>query len=256
MDTDRPDRRHIGQIGSRIPGDVLDAMREEFDAGHRTRDELWAEVRNIRITVAGETRTVPEWVSRKTANRLVDKWNAAFESAPVSVAELAPTTARLLLDVLADVAVVTKGRVTTLTRAEAEWIGRVLIAAPSLMERPDQPVGPWEHDWRPYFDVARGLGWGVYVIAREYLLRTNDGRSTADLDLYLAFEPWRSPLHRQAYEAMAPAASQPFGFRRIGPKVTLTGDKDRDLAAMKQQRAEVERMLREEGSDANTQPGH
>ncbi len=231
-------------------------MRAAFDAGHRTRDELWAEVRNSRITVDGQTRTVSEWVSRKTANRLVDKWNATFESAPVSLADLSPAMARLLLDVLADVTVVTKGLVTTLTRAEAEWIGRVLIAAPSLMERPDQPRDPWEEDWRRYFNVARGLGWGVYAIAREYLLRTNDGRSTADLDLYLAFEPWRSPLHRLAYDSVAPAGTQPFGLRRGGPVVTLTGDKDRDLAAMKQQRAEGERLLREEGPDANTQPGH
>jgi hypothetical protein len=61
------------------------------------------------------------------------------------------------------------------TNAEAEWITFIRVIAPDL-----------NHS-------------AVYVLAREFLVRTEQGRSTDDLNGFLAFAPWRSPENAQHY---------------------------------------------------------
>lgn len=70
--------------------------------------------------------------------------------------------AELVLAVLADVEQVTEGRVSTLTKREADWCAAIALAAPDLS------------------------GWACYALARHYVSRELQGRDTRPLDRVVA----------------------------------------------------------------------
>jgi hypothetical protein len=85
-----------------------------------------------------------------------------------------------LLDVLRDLLVSTKGRTRTISSADSAWVKAVHAAAPDL-------------------DAAT-----TYFLARTYAAYRKSGKTTAELDLWLAFTPWRSKSDAQQYlEAVA-----------------------------------------------------
>lgn len=107
-------------------------------------------------------------------------------SAPWTLASPSPAAADQVLDVLAAVVEETNGRVSSVTQLEAEWISRLRAA------RPDLP------------------GWECWFLARLYIMRTGRHESTADLDMYLAFAPWRDDEHADRYvDAISAAGIAP-----------------------------------------------
>lgn len=97
-------------------------------------------------------------------------------SGPWSLADSEGIDAPAILEVLAEVISHTEGRVKSVTRNEAKWIVSISRAVPDL------PT------------------WGVFTLARAYLKREETKESTADLDTYLAFAPWRDREHEEAYK--------------------------------------------------------
>src|SRR5438270_280336 len=78
-----------------------------------------------------------------------------------------PQVAREVMDVLAVVCDRSGGRVTEITKDEGELLGRLVVLAPEL-----DRLSLWR-------------------LAREYLIRARDKQATKDLDLYVAFQPWK-----------------------------------------------------------------
>jgi hypothetical protein len=85
---------------------------------------------------------------------------------------------RFVLEVLADVVEWSDGRRTTLSEAEAAAIVGIRRVAPELPPRL------------------------TYRLARYYMGRSQAQQATSDLDLWLAFEPWRDDASRARYEVV------------------------------------------------------
>ena len=85
-----------------------------------------------------------------------------------------------VLRVLGQVCNKTEGRVAQLSVDEALWLRKLHAARPTLP------------------------AWETYLIASEYLRRAAREESTAALDLFLAYEPWRSAHQWRAYQDDAP----------------------------------------------------
>jgi hypothetical protein len=98
-----------------------------------------------------------------------------------------PSDAALILPVLAAVAEHSAGRTTTVTMREAEWIVRVLTAAPDV----------------PPFDA--------YQLARQYMRFQDRGVDTEPLDAVLALAPWRDDAER--YWRVVDASHGAVGWR-------------------------------------------
>jgi hypothetical protein len=103
-------------------------------------------------------RTVAKYFDRVTPSDLSEPWR---------LDEMSGGEIRLVLPVLATVLELTEGRTRHLTGAEARWIVRLREAAPDL------PL------------------WDAYRVARWYIARAADKSLTQDMDLLLAFAPWR-----------------------------------------------------------------
>jgi len=114
--------------------------------------------------------------SLRTIQRLVAKLTPTDPSSPWSLADAEGDDAELILPVLASVIEKTEGERQHLTRAEADWIERIRRAAPDLPPTVE-----------------------LFWLARDYILRTEREESTADIDAFLAFAPWRLGEPRQRY---------------------------------------------------------
>jgi hypothetical protein len=115
--------------------------------------------------------------SLRTVQRLV-AWHRGADdpSGPWKILEAPPAHVAAVLPILAEVIKRSEGRTTTVTQAEAGAIVRVQAVAPSL---------------DPHT---------VYFLAAIYVSRTAHAQSTADLDLYLGFQPWLSHERLVDYE--------------------------------------------------------
>lgn len=111
----------------------------------------------------------------RTIQTIVKECRPPDPSGSWSVAEAEEDEAPYILDVLADVADLTCGNKTSLTRAEVAWINRIHVCQTGL--------SPWD----------------VYLVARVYMLRESRKEMTEDLDIYLAFHPWASDKDYQRY---------------------------------------------------------
>lgn len=115
--------------------------------------------------------------SLRSVQRIVASMAAKEPSVPWRLADadaLEPEARRVVLDALAQLILRSKGRRTSLTVAEADWVARLHDVAPELG------------------------GWNLHVLAREYLARGKD--STADLDAVLAFRPWHDDASFDRYQ--------------------------------------------------------
>jgi len=80
--------------------------------------------------------------------------------------------AKLILEVISELVIQSKGKVCSLTKANAEWIVKIRKAVP---------------DMKLY---------STWPIARLYLLQESRGsKDFQALDNYLSFAPWRSQYH-------------------------------------------------------------
>ena len=86
-----------------------------------------------------------------------------------------PEDAALILQVLGEIIVLTKGRKRTFIKQEAEWVLRIRKMIPDA-------------------DSLK-----VWDIARSYLLHELRGQDSGPLDVYLSFTPWRSKEHYDRY---------------------------------------------------------
>ncbi len=113
---------------------------------------------------AGEITWVP---SLRTIQEVMRQHSPPDPSGPWSVADALDDDAALVLPVLAAIAERTSGRRSSFTRREAELIAKIRRAAPDL-------------------DLI-----AAFAYAREYMLCKERGVSTDDLDIGLAFSPWK-----------------------------------------------------------------
>lgn len=105
--------------------------------------------------------------SLRSIYRGMDDIRLIDNSDPWHLADAPPEEARLVLDVLADVIILTNGSKTSFTKTEASWVLRIRTVAP---------------------DIEPCKVWGL---ARQYMLLENKKPADmAALDHYLAFRPW------------------------------------------------------------------
>ncbi len=158
---------------SRQDVELLAAVELLMDEGH----EPAAIHRELeRMKAADELRAVVP--SLRTIERLVKTIRSQDKSAPWSLMSDDTGDSRLILDALAAIVRTTEGRVVSITRAEATALMKVNRSAPEL---------DLMSQWR---------------LARRYVARVASGIATADLDLLMAFAPWRTSWndwHAAAY---------------------------------------------------------
>jgi len=159
-----------------IDGDVMDRIRElalrAWSAAQITRglalDPRYADR-------APHLRTTERIVKEITPDDPSEPWRLADEDDAEG--------ARAVLDVLAEVVPLTEGRRTHVTVNEAKWVKKLSRVAREL-------------------DALQ-----LYATAREYISRQSRGDDTADLDVWLAFEPWRLSEYGRAQELHEAEAS-------------------------------------------------
>lgn len=105
--------------------------------------------------------------SKRTVERMVKFYRTAHSVEPWSVASSEAEDATLILEVLADVLLLTNGQKKSFSKEEAEWVLKVRKMVPDA----------------ELYDV--------WWIARSYYLSHVRGLDTNALDMYLAFKPWR-----------------------------------------------------------------
>jgi hypothetical protein len=119
--------------------------------------------------------------SLRTVQNIVADLKSPKKSDPWSLADAGTDEAALVMPVWREVVEYTQGKVSHLTKAEAEWIVKIRRVAPELW--PD------------------GLSfWHIYLLAREYVLLTDLKKPTTGPDAYLAFAPWESGKAPFVYE--------------------------------------------------------
>lgn len=103
-------------------------------------------------------------------------WSLAEHNPEHPEAEPSPAEVAAVMPVMAAVAEHAEGRVTGLTKRQAALVCRVRAAAPTLAP------------------------WFVYRVALAYQRREARKEPTEDLDLMLAWEPWRLPTRYRLFE--------------------------------------------------------
>jgi hypothetical protein len=152
----------------KIRGPYLDRLRELHRKGY-TAGQIYAE---LQIEFPGETtlRTVQREVKRLTPRDVTPAWNIT-DGTVDDAANVAET--------LADVLLFSEGRIPQLTQREADLAARIRRIAPDLS------------------------GVATFAMAREYMLRQDAGKDTADLDSQLVLS--RDPESaRRVHEANWP----------------------------------------------------
>jgi hypothetical protein len=119
----------------------------------------------------------PNWKlpSLRTIQRISKKAGPSNPSEPWRIEDSPAPEARLLLDFVAEVTTQTQGRVSRLSSREAPWIARLLQLGPPM-------------EWA-----------NTLMLARHYAELRESGRSTAELDAFLAFAPWRDEDHLRTF---------------------------------------------------------
>ncbi len=136
--------------------------------------ELRATVEAIARRDGWDSWQVP---SRRTIQRIFRRTKPSDSSGAWRIEDSPPDDARVLLDFLAELITSTEGRIAGITRREADWILRLRRLGP--------PVATAE----------------TLHLARHYATLRELGKSTADLDTFLAFAPWLSSENLEAYFA-------------------------------------------------------
>lgn len=120
-------------------------------------------------------RTVQDIIRQHTPRATSAAWVLADVDEPTDMTDTGPDEIPFVMDVLAAVIAITSGRQNTISLAEVKWVVKLHRAAPDLPR------------------------WGVYRLARRYLLCQERNEFTADLDAFLAFAPWRSQKRWELY---------------------------------------------------------
>jgi hypothetical protein len=129
-------------------------------------------MRGQQITKFPKIYTIRRIVSDMTIPDTSGTWSPANK-------DTAPEDLRTILDVLAWISLDTKGKKTTLTKAEVEWILRIAKAAPNAGSRV------------------------IWRVVQRYMLAEAKGESSEALDTYLAFKPWESENRFRNYNHLA-----------------------------------------------------
>jgi hypothetical protein len=119
----------------------------------------------------------PELPSLRTVQLMVKEREILDTSGTWSIKDNEPEDAKLILEILANVIILSHGKKRNFTNKEAEWVLKIrkIIPDVSLVQ--------------------------VWRIARKYLLYESQGiTSTEGWDAYLAFTPWRSGNHFSHYK--------------------------------------------------------
>lgn len=112
----------------------------------------------------------PDFPSERKVQRIVREFRPRDPSGPwrFNDSDTERSSTRFLLSVAAAVVEHTDARIRGITNAEAAWLEDIYAAAPEI------------HPW-----IA-------FEMAREYMRREAQGKTTEDLDDLLAFAPWRA----------------------------------------------------------------
>ena len=176
----------------RVDPKILDKIEEMGLAGYgasKIYDEL-QEDETIDIDKLPDLRTV----QRIIREDILPQTPSGTWTLNCSKGDDIPVILKTLVDVISN----TKGRITSLTRAEAEWIIFMSHAAPDLS---------------PYI-------W--YTLGKRYLKHQESGASTEALDQYLAFAPWRSKENNKKYEELIESGWIKPLIRTFPPEVKIT----------------------------------
>ena len=119
--------------------------------------EIHRELLSVGNAQVPHLRTIQRWVKEMARRN---------DSQPWSLSGSDILEAREVIPVLEVVIIRSRGEIRTVSQAEARWIGLIAASAPSLHK------------------------WSVWVLARLYEMRANQGTSFQDLDAFLAFTPW------------------------------------------------------------------
>lgn len=178
---------------SRIAGEVREAI-EEKAARRWTPAEIHRHLEEKFPTAkVPDLRTVQRIVADFQPTDKSGPWRLAYADAPAGAA-------RDILDVLAAAMYGSGGRVTQLTQRQAEWISRLRAVAPDLPP------------------------WATYRLTNMYMVREDQGQGTDDLDVFLAFTPWRSETQAQRYYEMVLERAE------LAPPVFLDAVVSRDFS--------------------------
>lgn len=170
----------------------------------------------------------------RTIQRMISEHDHADETGPWEIGPAADIDPGAALAVLGEVMALTEGRVSQLSKAEARWVSTLRMVWGDL---------PSYH---------------LYGLARLYIWRRHRKETTADLDAFLAFAPWREPqakrYMREVQEgrlpepplflwALVPGTAPRAGSFTPRPLLKLTGD---EAAKFEEQ---LERAQREEAEN-------
>lgn len=135
--------------------------------------------------------------SLRTVQTIVKQGRPRDTTGAWTLEDSAAGDAALVLETLAAVIEYSEGLTTAFTIKQAEWIVRIRRAAPDLHL------------------------WAAYHLAWSYQSRIEEKISTADLDAYLAFAPWRSDdalaRYKEAFRQGAFWYMYQFTDRGVGP---------------------------------------
>jgi len=130
-----------------------------------------------------ELSQMPQYATRLPTIRTIQRIVADVKdvSPEWSIATADPADLPLVVGVLPELVEQTGGRRLAFTTSEAAWVARVRRAAPDLAAK-----------------------WALWLAAYKYLTRDQKKEPTTDLDLLLAFAPWRDDASFQRFVAAIP----------------------------------------------------
>ncbi|MGE0541497.1 MAG: helix-turn-helix domain-containing protein [Dehalococcoidia bacterium] len=169
-----------------IDGDVQAAIEElAQDQPTWTATQIYRQLEQ-REELRGRLPTV------RTVQTIVKDVRPRDTSAAWSLAIAGPDEAAAVLPVLAAVVESTRGEVRTLTQREAGWIAKLRAVAADLPARE------------------------TYRLARLFIAREDRSEPSADLDLFIAFAPWRNRQASDRYDHLlfTMETLPPFGDTR------------------------------------------
>jgi len=130
---------------------------------------------NVYRELESDERFSDRLPSKRTVVRRAKEAQTADTSGAWSIETDETDNPGAVLDVLSAVISFTQGRIRSISTAEATWIVHIREV------RPDAPT------------------MDTYLLARFYLVREAKEAAYADLDMYLAFAPWRGEAHESRY---------------------------------------------------------
>ena len=137
---------------------------------------------------APEIRTIQNYLRLFAVGDKSEPWSMADE--------VNDEDARVVLDVLAVAVSLSRGKETSVTKGQAEWVVKVSRATPGL-----------DPEW-------------VRVLAQAYHIRQAMESDTADLDCFLAYRPWQGRDEALRYYLLVEEGSiprAPVYVGQVGP---------------------------------------